>query len=49
MSLRINKDYAMNTKRIKLPYGISNFKMLVRDGYHYVDKTKYIEQLEENP
>jgi len=39
----------MNTKRIKLPYGISNFKMLVRDGYHYVDKTKYIEQLEENP
>ncbi|KPA15070.1 hypothetical protein MHK_004724, partial [Candidatus Magnetomorum sp. HK-1] len=39
----------MNVKRIKLPYGISNFKMLVRDEYHYIDKTKYIEQLEENP
>ncbi|ETR67291.1 MAG: AAA-ATPase-like protein, partial [Candidatus Magnetoglobus multicellularis str. Araruama] len=49
MSLRINKDYAMNTKRIKLPYGISNFNRLVRDKYYYIDKTKYIEQLEENP
>ncbi|MBF0449693.1 MAG: AAA family ATPase [Candidatus Magnetomorum sp.] len=38
----------MNTQRIKLPYGISNFKRLVRDGYHYVDKTKYIEHLEES-
>jgi len=39
----------MNTKRINLPYGISNFKMLVRDGYYYIDKTKYIEQLEKKP
>jgi len=27
------EDNSMNVKRIKLPYGISNFKMLVRDGY----------------
>jgi len=38
----------MNSKKIKLPYGISNFKRLVRDGYYFVDKTKYIEQIEED-
>ncbi len=31
---------------IKLPYGISNFARLIEDGYYYVDKTHYIEQLE---
>ena len=30
----------------KLPYGISNYEELIEDGYYYVDKTKYIEQLE---
>ena len=30
----------------KLPYGISNYEELVEDGYYYVDKTKYIEGLE---
>ena len=30
----------------KLPYGISNYEELVQDGYYYVDKTKYIEKLE---
>ena len=30
----------------KLPYGISNYEMLVKNNYYYVDKTKYIEQLE---
>ena len=30
----------------KLPYGISNYKELVEDGYYYVDKTMYIEKLE---
>ncbi|MBF0451311.1 MAG: AAA family ATPase, partial [Candidatus Magnetomorum sp.] len=38
----------MPPKRIKLPYGISNFKRLVRDGYYYVDKTKYIQQIEDS-
>ena len=33
----------------KLPYGISNFEELVKDGYYYVDKTKYIEKLENLP
>ena len=30
----------------KLPYGISNYEELVEDGYYYVDKTMYIEKLE---
>ncbi|KPA11930.1 ATPase AAA [Candidatus Magnetomorum sp. HK-1] len=36
----------MKSPKIKLPYGISNFKRLISDDYHYVDKTKYIEQFE---
>lgn len=31
-------------KGIKLPYGISNFKDLINQGYHYVDKTPFIEE-----
>ena len=30
----------------KLPYGISNYEELITDGYIYVDKTPYIEKLE---
>ena len=30
----------------KLPYGISNYEEIVEDGYYYVDKTMYIEKLE---
>jgi hypothetical protein len=30
----------------KIPYGISNYKRLIQDNYLYVDKTKYIEKLE---
>ena len=30
----------------KLPYGISNFEELITDGYYYVDKTPYIEEIE---
>ena len=30
----------------KLPYGISNYERLKVDDYYYVDKTKYIEELE---
>jgi len=32
--------------KIKFPYGRSNFKLLIEKGYHYVDKTHYIEWLE---
>ena len=30
----------------KLPYGISNYEEIVNDGYFYVDKTMYIEKME---
>ena len=29
-----------------MPYGISNFEELITEDYYYVDKTKYIEKLE---
>ena len=37
----------METHLAKLPYGISNFKRLVEEGYYYVDKTQYLERLEQ--
>ena len=30
----------------KLPYGISDYESLVENDYYYVDKTMYIEKLE---
>ena len=30
----------------KLPYGISDYERLIENNYYYVDKTKYIEVLE---
>ena len=33
----------------KLPYGLSNFPRLISENYYYVDKTRYIELLEEQP
>ena len=33
----------------KLPKGISNYEDLVEDNYCYVDKTMYIEKLEDLP
>ncbi|WMJ79487.1 AAA family ATPase [Clostridium sp. MB40-C1] len=33
----------------KIPYGISNFERLIEENYIYVDKTKYIEILEQFP
>ena len=38
----------MNRKKIRFPYGRSNFRRLILEGYHYVDKTWYIEWLEES-
>lgn len=32
---------------IRLPYGISHFGTLIRDGYHYVDRTSFLAQLEQ--
>lgn len=30
----------------KLPYGQSNYETLINDNFLYVDKTKYIETME---
>jgi hypothetical protein len=32
---------------MKIPYGLSNSKDLVTEGYLYIDKTRYIATLEE--
>ena len=34
---------------LKMPYGISNYEELITENYYHVDKTKYIEKLEELP
>ena len=34
---------------LKMPYGISNYEKIANDGYYYVDKTMYIEKLENLP
>ena len=35
--------------KLKMPYGISNYEKIVNNGYYYVDKTMYIEKLENLP
>ena len=35
--------------KLKMPYGISKYEKIINDGYYYVDKTKYIEKLENLP
>jgi hypothetical protein len=32
---------------IRIPYGISNYATLVGEGYIYIDRTNYIELIEE--
>ena len=34
---------------IKIPYGISGFERIRKQGYKYIDKTKYIREIEEEP
>ena len=31
---------------LKLPYGISDYKVLIEEGYYYIDKTMYLEKME---
>ena len=31
----------------KIPYGLTDYVLLMTDNYYYVDKTRYIEQLEQ--
>ena len=33
----------------KLPYGLSDFRLLQTDDYYYVDKTRFIEEVENSP
>ena len=35
--------------KLKMPYGISNYEELITENYYYVDKTEYIEKLENLP
>ena len=42
--MQTDKNGGMSMK--KLPKGISNFEDLILKNYYYVDKTKYIEKLE---
>lgn len=32
---------------LRLPYGVSSFDKVVREGYYFVDRTPYIAQLEQ--
>ncbi|MDW8301209.1 MAG: AAA family ATPase, partial [Bacteroidia bacterium] len=32
--------------KVYFPYGVSNFEILVKDDYVFVDKTTFIEKLE---
>lgn len=32
-----------------LPYGMTDFPQIIRDDYYYVDKTRFIEQIERQP
>ena len=34
---------------LKMPYGISSYEKIINNGYYYVDKTMYIEKLENLP
>ena len=38
----------MKKKRIdfKIPYGVSDFRRIRTEGYYYIDKTQYLEQME---
>ncbi len=34
-------------RRLKIPYGIKDFKRIREEGYYYVDKTAYVRRMEE--
>ena len=43
----MKKRTTMATKRI--PYGISDFRLIAEENYYYVDKTRFIEEVERSP
>ncbi|MDR3252861.1 MAG: AAA family ATPase, partial [Tannerella sp.] len=36
-------------KTRKLPYGMSNFERLITENFVYVDKTRFVEYIENEP
>jgi Predicted AAA-ATPase len=32
---------------LKIPYGLANYRNLIKGGYFYLDRTAYIQQLED--
>ena len=36
----------MSARYMPIPYGIANFRVLRRDGFYYVDKTRFVRELE---
>ena len=47
LEYNVEEGKGSNNMPKKLPNGISNYEELVEDGYTYVDKTMYIQKLEE--
>jgi len=46
----IQHHFIMNmasNKRLKIPYGVTDFATMRREGYYYVDKTRFISKLED--
>ena len=33
----------------RIPYGISDFEIMIKEEYYYIDKTKFIEEIERSP
>jgi hypothetical protein len=46
MNTATPKPLAKPPAQARLPYGISNFEALIAKGYVYIDKTRFIERLE---
>ena len=36
----------MKKNRRKIPYTVSNFKTIITENYYFIDKTQYIEEIE---
>lgn len=40
-------DTKSHENRMKIPYGQSNYRKVIRNGFHYVDKTAFVRTLED--
>ena len=46
MDLWYTRHMAKKRTDLKIPYGVSDFRRLRREGYYYVDKTEHLAQME---